>query len=281
MVRFEKFGLNFTKESGLDIEFDPKNIRINPAFRFIQEFLATLFPDEAGGLNIIKQDGIPVGIEHEFAIPPISLNFATSGVSNIAITNRFQLLAYPDFVLANRFNLSRQERPFIFSIFIIGGTGYVQVDAEYRPFDGELMVAVEAAAGGAASLAFAFGPFVGQVFITLSVSLSFRKLIGRSGGGLSVGVVLVIAGHVNIAGIVTIGIVLMLRMTYRDSGQIDADGTLSVTIRISRFFKITARANVQYKLRGGKSETTSSVGAGVEADGQLGQAAKKLQQARA
>jgi hypothetical protein len=281
MVRFEKFGLNFTKESGLDIEFDPKNIRINPAFRFIQEFLATLFPDEAGGLNIIKQDGIPVGIEHEFAIPPISLNFATSGVSNIAITNRFQLLAYPDFVLANRFNLSRQERPFIFSIFVIGGTGYVQVDAEYRPFENELMVAVEAAAGGSASLAFAFGPFVGQVFITLSISLSFRKLIGRSGGRLSVGVVLVIAGHVNVAGIVTAGIVLMLRMTYRDSGQIDADGTLSVTIRISRFFKITARAGVQYKLRGGKSETTTSSGVGVEADGQLGEAAKKLQEARA
>lgn len=281
MVRFEKFGLNFTRESGLAIEFDPKNIRINPAFRFIQEFLATLFPDEAGGLNIIKQDGVPVGIEHEFAIPPISLNFATSGVSNIAITNRFQLLAYPDFVLANRFNLSRQDRPFIFSIFVIGGTGYVQVDAEYRPFDNALMVAVEAAAGGSASLAFAFGPFVGQVFITLSVSLSFRKFIGQSGGGLTVGVVLVIAGYVNVAGIVTIGIVLMLRMTYRDSGQIDADGTLSVTIRISRFFKITARANVQYKLRGGKSETTSSTSVGVEADGALGQAAKKLQEARA
>lgn len=280
MVRFEKFGLNFTRESGLDIEFDPKNIRINPALRFIQDFLAILFPDEAGGLGIIKQDGIPVGIEHEFAIPPISLNFGTSGVSNIAITNRFQLLAYPDFVLANRFNLSNPERPFIFSIFVIGGTGYVQVDAEYRPFENELMVAVEAAAGGSAALAFAFGPFVGQVFITLSVSLSFRKLIGRSGGGLSVGVVLVIAGYVNVAGLVTIGIVLMLRMTYRDSGQIDADGTLAVTIRISRFFKITARANVQYKLRGGKSETSGSAGVGVEPDGQLGQAAKKLQDAR-
>jgi hypothetical protein len=73
----------------------------------------------------------------------------------------------------------------------------------------------------------------------------------------------------------------MLRMTYRDSGQIEADGTLSVTIRISRFFKITARAGVQYKLRGGKSETTTSSGVGVEADGQLGEAAKKLQEARA
>jgi hypothetical protein len=284
MVRFDKFALAFTREKGLDIEFDPKNIRLNPSFKFIQDFLSTLFPDEIGGLKVIKLDGIPIGIEHEFAIPPLALNFGTSGVSNISIENRFKLLAYPDFMLANRFNLSTVERPFIFSIFIIGGTGYIQVDAEYRPFDSELMVAVEAGAGGSASLAFAFGPFSGQVFITLSGVLTYRKVIGRPGGGLSIASVLVIAGHVNVAGIVTVGIVLMLRMTYRDNGQIDADGTLTVTIRISKFFKITARAGVKYKLRGGKSETTTSgsVTAGTDDENlkKLQNAATQLQNAR-
>lgn len=280
MVRFDKFALAFTREKGLDIEFDPKSIRLNPSFKFIQDFLSTLFPDEIGGLKVIKLDGMPIGIEHEFAIPPLALNFGTSGVSNISIENRFKLLAYPDFMLANRFNLSTVERPFIFSIFIIGGTGYVQIDAEYRPFDSELMVAVEAGAGGSASLAFAFGPFSGQVFITLSGVLTYRKVLGRPGGGLSIASVLVIAGHLNIAGIVTVGIVLMLRMTYRDDGQIDADGTLTVEIRISRFFKITARAGVKYKLRGGKSETTTETKVGVEAAPELQKKAKQLQKAR-
>jgi hypothetical protein len=265
MVRFDKFALNYTKEKGLQIEFDPKSVRLNAAFEFIQDFLSSLFPDDIGGLTIIKESGIPVGIEHQFALPPMALNFGTSGVSNISIGNRFRLVAYPDFMLADRFNLSTVERPFIFSIFIIGGTGFVQVEAEYRPFDSELSVAVDAGAGGSASLAFAFGPFVGQVFITISAVLTYRKVIGRSGGGLSIAAVLVIAGYVDVAGIVTVGIVLMLRMSYRDTGQIDACGTLEVEIRISRFFKITARAGVQYKLRGGKSETTTSgsVGGGV------------------
>jgi hypothetical protein len=288
MVRFEKIGLSFTREKGLDVEFDPKNIRLNPSFKYIQDFLSSLFPDEIGGLEVIKQNGIPVGVQHTFSIPPISLNFATSGVSNISISNQFKLLAFPDFMLANRFNLSTVERPFIFSIFIIGGTGYIQIDAEYRPFDSELMVSVEAGAGGSASLAFAFGPFVGQVFITLSGALTYRKVIGKSGGGLSISAILVIAGHVDVAGLITIGIVLMLRMTYRDNGQIDADGSLAVTIRISRFFKITARANVKYKLRGGKSETV--VTSGVDAEitdketlkkvDQLKKAAAKLEKAR-
>lgn len=284
MVQFEKFGLSFTREKGLDVEFDPKNIRLNPTFKFIQDFLSALFPDDIGGLQVIKDNGIPVGLQHDFAIPPMALNFGTSGVSNICIANHFKLLAFPDFMLANRFNLSSVERPFIFSIFIIGGTGYIQIDAEYRPFDNELMVCVEAGAGGSASLAFAFGPFSGQVFITLSGTLAYRKVIGRPGGGLSISAVLVIAGHVNVAGIVTVGIVLMLRMTYRDNGQIDADGTLTVEIRISKFFKITARAQAKYKLRGGKSETTVSTSvSGQVTDERLNKlqkAAEKLEAAR-
>ncbi|MDX8501928.1 hypothetical protein RFM99_26385 [Mesorhizobium sp. VK4C] len=280
MVRFEKFGLAFTKESGLDIEFDPKNVRLNPQFKFVQDFLSTIFPELPGGLEWIRENGIPVGVQHDFAIPNLSLNFATSGVSNISLENHFKLIAFPDFLLANRFNLSTMERPFIFSIFIIGGTGYIQVEAEYRPIRDELTVLVDAGAGGSAQLAFAFGPFTGQVFITLSGVLSYRKTIGKPGGGLSISVVLVIAGHVDVAGIVTVGVTLVLRMTYRDNGQIDADGSLSVTIRISQFFKLTARAQVKYKLRGGKSETSVTTSSSAELEGkakEVENAAKKVQ----
>lgn len=261
LVTFQGIALNFTKESGLKVEFDPTRIKLNPGFQFVQDFLSTLFPDDIGGLRIIKRDGMPIGLAHEFSLPPISLIFGTSGVSNISISNSFQLLAYPDFILADRFSLSRPELPFIFSVFIIGGSGYIQLDAEYQPFKNELSVAVEAAAGGSATLGLAFGPFSGEVFISLSVTITYRKIIGKSGGGLSIGMVLVIAGSVTVCGIVTVGIFLLLRMSYRDNGQVDADGTLSVTISISRFFKISARAEVQYKLRGGRSETKVSAGA--------------------
>lgn len=281
MVRFEKFALSFTRESGLEVQFDPKNIRINPSLQFVQDFLAMLFPDEIGGMRVIKRDGIPVGLEHEFAMPPISLNFGTSGISNISISNTFQLTAYPDFVLADQFWLSRPERPFIFSFFIIGGTGYVHVEAEYKPFRSDLVVTVEAGAGGSAALAFSFGPFSGQVFITLSVTISYQKRIGSPGGGLSIGAMLVIAGYVNVASIATVGIYLMLRMTYRESGQVDADGTLSVTIRISRFFKITARANVQYKLRDGQTKTQSMARFDSQMEeGQIANKVKQLKRAR-
>jgi len=264
MVSLRKVAVRFERSSGLKVDFDPKNIKLNAIFQFVQDTLGSLFPDEVGGVKLIKQNGVPVGVEHEFSMPPVDLMFATSGVSNIQISNRFALVAFPDFVISDRFSLSKPDLPFIFSIFVIGGTGYITVDTEYRPFGNQLMVVVEAAAGGSAALGFAFGPVSGSVFISLSVALAYRKLIGSSGGGLTVSLVLLVAGNVSVAGIVTVYIGLLLRMSYRDSGQIDATGTLTLTIRISRFFKISVRANVQYKLRGGRSQVSSSVNSGVE-----------------
>lgn len=283
MVTLQKVALNFERNSGLKVEFDPKNIKLNPAFRFIQETLSSLFPDELGGLKIVKKDGIPVGVEHEFSMPPISLMAGTSGVSNIQISNRFALIAYPDFVISDRFALSKPEMPFLFSIFIIGGTGYINVDCEYQPFKSQLAVTVEAAAGGSAALGFSAGPVSGAVFITLSIALSYRKVIGRPGGGLTASLVLLIAGNVDVAGIASVYIGLLLRMSYRENGDIDGVGTLTVTVRISRWFKISVRRNVQYQLRKGKSQTSSSTQVSTRVDERLAQAgdrADKLLKAR-
>ncbi len=226
--------------------------------RFIQDTLGSIFGDELGGLQFIKEGGVPVGVEHKFTMPPLSLMYGTSGVTNLQIANRFSLRAYPDFIIANRFNLSRRELPFVFSVFIIGGTGYIQVDTEYRPFDNRLMVAVEAGVGGSAALGFAFGPVSGSVFITISVVLRYQKQIGdgpRGEEGLSVSLVLVIAGTVSLWGIVSIYLGLMLSIRYHESGQMDGLGQLSVEVRISRWFKLRYSTQVTYKLRDGRSST--------------------------
>ncbi|MBO0496209.1 hypothetical protein [Pseudomonas sp. Marseille-Q1929] len=277
MVRFEKFALNFSREHGLKVDFDPNNIRLNPAFQFVQDALLGLFPDAVGPMTVIKNNGIPIGVEHEYAMPVISANAGTSGISNLSIENRFRLIAHPDFILADRFSLSRPERPFIFSLFILGGTGFVQIETEYRPFDAQLSVTVDAAAGASALLGFSCGPFSGQVFITLSAVLTYRKMIGQSGGGLSVSALLVIAGNVDVMGIATVSIYVTLRLAYRDNGQVDADGSLSVTIKISRFFSIRARANVRYRLREGRAQTqvSADLDVDVESDSKIKEAAEK------
>jgi hypothetical protein len=278
MVTLRELEIRYGKSGGLDVDFDPKKLKLNPSFEFIQNTLQSVFGDEFGGFEIIKNAGIPVGLRHSFAMPPLSLTFGTSGVQNIQISNLFELTAFPDFVIANRFALARPEMPFIFTIFIIGGTGWLTVDVEYRPFEkaGNLMVVVEAAAGGAASLAFAFAGVTGSVFITVSVALTYRKLIGEPGGGLTVSLVVVITGLVDVLRIVSALITVMLRLSYRDNGDIDALGSFRVTIQISRFFKVSAGGQARYRMSGGKSQTTTSSSAGYEVTDKNLKKAEKL-----
>ena len=180
MLSLEKVAIHYEQGSGLKFDFDPKSIRLQAALQFVQDTLGGLMGDQMGGLQIIKEKGIPVGVQHVFTLPTISIMAGTSGVSNIQLSNVFRLLAYPDFVLTNRFNLSRPELPFIFSFFIVGGTGYIVIDATYRPLDGALTVGVECAAGGSASFGFSLGPVSGSVFVAFDLVITYTKTISRS-----------------------------------------------------------------------------------------------------
>jgi hypothetical protein len=258
MVTLQDVVIRYSSKTKLDFDIDPKKIKIHKSLKFIQDTVGKIFGDGAGALKFVKENGIPVGVEHQLAMPPLSLMYGTSGVSNIQIANRFSLRAYPDFIITNRFNLSRAELPFLFTFFIIGGTGYLQVDTEYRPFDKRLMVVAAAGAGGSASLGFAFGPVNGAVFITLSVTLRYQKRLGGPSSpddGLSVSLLLVIAGNVSLFGMVTVYLGLRLSIRYHESGRVDGLGQLSVEVRISRFFKLRYSTSITYKLRDGQSTT--------------------------
>lgn len=261
MVTLRDVVIIYSKDGGLDFKVAPEKIKLHPNFKFLQDFMSRLgVGDGDNGITVLKKDGTPVGLEHSFAIPPISLMYGTSGISNLAISNQFSIEAYPDFVIRDRFALSSKELPFLFSIFIIGGTGHAMVEVAYVPATRAIKTMVTAAAGGSAALGFAFGPVTGSVFISLSVALSYTRYDNwpapvPADSGLAVSLDLVIAGHVSLWGIVTIYLGLSLSLSYRDSGQIDATGRLSVSVRISKFFKLKYSTTVQYKLRGGRSET--------------------------
>lgn len=264
MVQLSEVKVRYDKSGGLKVDFDPKNIKLNPTFQNIQNVLTAIVGDELGGLKVIWRGGIPVGLEHVFCMPPISLMAGTSGIQYLQICNQFQLIAYPDFMLANRFSLARPDKPFIFSVFIIGGTGWLTVDVEYRPFKDELMVIVDAGAGGSASLGFAFAGCTGSVAITMSMALTYRKMIGKAGGGLTVSLVVLIIGVVDVLSIANACLSVMLRVSYRDSCDADATGTFRLKIRISRFFEVSAGGQARYEMKGGRRQSSSSTDAGYK-----------------
>lgn len=277
----------YTKDGGLDFDIDPAKIRLNPSFQFVQDIIEGLGIDFGdNGLKLLKDgDGIPVGVEHKLTLPVPDANAGTSGIVGLLIANSFQLKAYPDFFIRNQFNLSTRDKPFIFSIFIIGGTGFVQLDVDHLPSDQRTTIVVTAGVGGSAALAFSFGPISGGVAITLMIILTYRKYIGypddRANEGLTVAVELAILGHVSLWGIATIFLRLALSMTYHESGRIDATGRLKATLRVSRFFKLSYSTTVRYQLRNGKSVTKRQSSTQVEVDDDLRKRAENFKKSRA
>lgn len=259
MLSLEDVAIRYNKESGIDFKFDPKKIKLQQSLQFVQDTLGQIFGDEIGGMKLIKQNGIPIGVSHEYSLPNISFMGGTSGISNIQIANSFKLLAYPDFVISNRFNLSKAELPFLFSFFIVGGSGYVYVDASYRPFDQTLIVEVEASAGGSAALGFSFGPVQGSVFVSFSLVITYRKTLSggtATGDGLAVSTQLVIAGNVSLYGMVDVYMGILLRMQYGEGGKIDGKGRIDLKVKISRFITLKYSSEMTMKLRNGRTETT-------------------------
>jgi hypothetical protein len=77
---------------------------------------------------------------------------------------------------------------------------------------------------------------------------------------LTISLVVLVAGNVDVLGIVHVYIGVLLRLSYLQSGDINADGTLNLKIRITRFFKLKVRRNVRYKLKGKSGGSSNSPG---------------------
>jgi hypothetical protein len=73
-------------------------------------------------------------------------------------------------------------------------------------------------------------------------------------------VFLLVRGNVDVAGIITVGLSLLLAITYNGS-QMVASGTLNLTIKISMFFTLSVSEHVEYDFAGGKTSSSHSYSA--------------------
>jgi hypothetical protein len=108
-----------------------------------------------------------------------------------------------------------------------------------------------------ASLGFAFGPVSGQVAVMIGVAVEYHRRPGQSGGGLAMSLNLLILGRVDVLSIATVHLSLLLEATYHESGRVTARGALKITIRITRFFKISVSVTVSYDFKSGESVSQS------------------------
>lgn len=274
-------GLNIVAFVATPLEFGPDGLRFKPSIdrvrlpevlEFISELLKSGVSKLAGGKGglepvILRENGIPVGIESVLSLALPKLTAGTTGITGLALSASFGVLVRmeggrPDFTLRTGFALAGRQAPFNLSIFILGGAGHLEVRAAYSPLSGAVSAEIALGIYASASLSLNLGIASGSVAAYLGIELGFRAS-SNAPSALSISAALIIRGEVEICGFITVCIEVGLRFTYIAEGgnrRLRASGYMQISIEIGWFFSIDIEVGVSYEytLEGGQSTETIS-----------------------
>lgn len=190
---------------------------------------------------------IPVGVKATLDIPPISVGGGTTSMTNLSFGGHF-ILQFWDrelkkfgFMTGLGFYLGKQDAPFNFTAFILGGGGFVNCNIGFRPEQGltvKFVLSVHASAG----FAITAGWINGSVLICLGLEGEYNKLPG-SESRASVSIFVQIIGKVDIMGLATVFLSLRLEANYNGSRLL---GTGTVKLRIKICWCVTIKVEKKY-----------------------------------
>ena len=233
----------FNESGDLRFKIPPDQIRMPAALSFISELLEGLGGEEEDGLSVRVDQ---TGVEATLSLPLPDLQGATFGISGLSLYAALGLKITDGFQIGLNFALARKEVPFALTIFILGGSGYVEANTLYTPSTGKVVSHVSLALMASASLALSLGPISGGVYVYFGVTGFYSSDGGR---GLEVGILFLVRGRVSVLGIVTASVSLMLEAQY-SGGSLVGRGTVSLRIKICWCCTLKVRESVTYTLAG-------------------------------
>jgi hypothetical protein len=253
VVTLKDTTLSFDDSGQIQFAVSPAGVELPGAMAFISE-LAKAYKGKDSGLSIGL---LPDGFQSVLKLPIPNTQAGTSGISNLTIGALFSVrfVKGQGFQLSVGFSLARPDAPFSLTVFILGGGGYLEALATYSPNTGQIGCEVSLSVTASASLAISLGPISGGVYVYLGMTGHFAT----GGPGLTLGMIVLIRGEVNILGIVSAAVSLLLEATYNSqSGELAGHGQLSISIKICWCFTLDINEEVHYTL-GSNSGQNSGV----------------------
>lgn len=247
LVKFRDTELSFDDSGKFRFDISPLNVELPDILAFVSEFLKSFSnPDSGFSVGLTAK-----GVQALLNLPIPDIQAGAFGISNLVLGMAFGLDFSNDFKIYLSFSLGRKEAPFALIIFILGGGGYIEQVTEYTPATGAIACRVEVGITACASLAIALGPIKGGVFVYFGVFANLALSNNAADNkGLTIGVMLLIRGEVNVLGIAYACISLLLEARYRN-GELIGRGKLSIKIKICWCFTLKVEKEIEYKLAGG------------------------------
>jgi hypothetical protein len=253
VVTFEKTPLVFEKSGKLDFKLSTKRVKLSPQLQFITNLLENIKKSIPPGIEPIYRDGLPAGIRCLLAmdLPPISTG--VFGITDLTLGCSFGVYAYPEFEITSSLDVGTQLSPFTLAVWLLNGGGYISLQLRYVPMakPGPLIIfSLDLSMVAGVGIGFAVGVVSGAIWIQIGCGMKLELSTGTSSRKVTtIKVMILIRGNVDIAGIATAGIQLLMEASYNGDDMV-ARGILRVSIRVSCLYTFKAQEKVKYKLAG-------------------------------
>lgn len=277
LLTFRDTPLRYRQAEGVRFDLKPENVQLQGALQFVADLMKRV-PQVPGSkkpgltLRLLEKNGVPTGAESILDLPVPNLQFGAFGIAGMRLFARFALELDPadlrNFSITVDLALARPEKPFALNIWILAGAGCVTASARYTPRNGLINTNVLIRLAAGAMLAFDFGGVAGaSVAIFVGIELSFSQSSRGDGAGLSLGVFVQVIGSVNVIGLFTASLNLILQANYQSqTGEMVCRGTAEFEFRMSWLVTIRVRSEASYNLTTGSKSSASEQQISTAAD---------------
>ena len=252
MITFQETPLVFDKSGKLDFKLSSNRIKLSPQLQFITSLLESIGKSAPPGVEPVLRDGIPAGVLCRLSMDLPPLNSGVFGITDLTLGSSFGVYAYPDFEIATSLDISTRHSPFTLSVWLLNGGGYISMQLRYLPMLSPPLVvySLDVAIVAGIGIGFAFGVISGGVWLQIGCSVAMSWSTGSAAKVTTVTVFVLARGSVDVAGLVTAGINLLMEASY-DGNDMVASGCLRMSFRISFFYTLKVKESVKYRLKGG------------------------------
>ncbi|MBY3235273.1 hypothetical protein HFO17_12070 [Rhizobium laguerreae] len=262
IITFVQTALTFDDTGKIDFQIEPDRVELADALEFLTNFLAASGGGDGLVVEPFMRGGVPSGVAATLDVMLPDLQLGVFGISNLSLHVLFGVAALPEFELMCDLSVATKTMPFTLSVWILNGGGFLAQRLSFLPTSRPspvLSYSLEVGIVAGVGLGFNFGVVSGGVWLQVGCSITMTWTTGHGGNTTAISVFILARGNVDVAGLITAGISLLLDVSYDGSSMIGS-GTLRLSFKISMFYTLRVNQHVQYLFAGEKKRQDSYSG---------------------
>lgn len=241
VVTFRELAIKYDGASGFHFDVSPDNIELHPSLKFISEFVQQFKKDLPPAIEIVEENGRPVGVRASTTIVLDDLpDLGAVTIGPIDMRSSLGLKFYNgQFLINSAFSLGNKQMPIFVQISWLGGGCWLEAQATYVAGRVESSISVGLSVGSTRAFnlaSVAKGSFNVQLYVYIDVLGSASRI--------AVGLSLV--GSAVIVGFVNASLNLLLEAQH-GGGETKGTGRLDVSVKISWVYTFRYKTSVNHK----------------------------------